>query len=214
MKVIAVNGSPRKEWNTAALLKRALDGAASKGAETKLVHLYDLDYKGCYSCFACKLKGGRSYGKCAANDGLRPLLDEILQADALVLGSPVYLLAVTGQMRSFLERLVFPYIEYNPEHSSLFRGKLQTAWIVTMNVPEASLKEPGYDVTFKVLENLMKRVFGNCEWLSATDTLQFDDYSRYASSLFDPEAKKRRHETVFPEVCKKAFELGTHLTGS
>lgn len=214
MKVIAVNGSPRKEWNTAALLKRALDGAASKGAETKLVHLYDLDYKGCYSCFACKLKGGRSYGRCAANDGLRPLLDEILQADALVLGSPVYLLAVTGQMRSFLERLVFPYIEYNPEHSSLFRGKLQTAWIVTMNVPEASLKEPGYDVTFKVLENLMKRVFGNCEWLSATDTLQFDDYSRYASSLFDPEAKRRRHETVFPEVCKKAFELGTHLTGS
>ena len=214
MKVIAVNGSPRKEWNTATLLKRALDGAASKGAETKLVHLYDLDYKGCYSCFACKLKGGWSYGRCAANDGLKPLLDEILQADALVLGSPVYLVTVTGQMRSFLERLVFPYIEYNPERSSLFRGKLQTAWIVTMNVPEASLKEPGYDVTFTVLENLMKRVFGNFEWLSATDTLQFDDYSRYASSLFDPEAKKHRHDTVFPEVCKKAFELGTRLTGN
>jgi multimeric flavodoxin WrbA len=214
MKVIAVNGSPRKEWNTATLLKRALDGAASKGAETKLVHLYDLDYRGCYSCFACKLKGGRSYGRCAVDDELKPLLDEISQADALVLGSPIYLVAVTGQMRSFLERLVFPYIEYNQERSSLFRGKLQTAWIVTMNVPEASLKEPGYDVTFKVLENLMKRVFGNCEWLSATDTLQFDNYSRYASSLFDPEAKKRRHETVFPEVCEKAFELGTRLTGS
>ena len=214
MKVIAVNGSPRKEWNTATLLKRALDGAASKGAETKLAHLYDLDYKGCCSCFACKLKGGGSYGRCAVNDGLKPLLDEVLQADALVLGSPIYLVTVTGQMRSFLERLVFPYIEYNPERSSLFRGKLQTAWIVTMNVPEASLKEPSYDVTFKVLENLMKRVFGSCDWLSATDTLQFDDYSRYASSLFDPEAKRRRHETVFPEVCKKAFELGARLTGN
>lgn len=54
MKVIALNGSPRKKWNTATLLKHALDGAASKGAETELIHLYDYNYKGCISCFACK----------------------------------------------------------------------------------------------------------------------------------------------------------------
>jgi len=56
MKVIALNGSPRKKWNTATLLKHALDGAASKGAETELIHLYDYNYKGCISCLHVSLK--------------------------------------------------------------------------------------------------------------------------------------------------------------
>ncbi|MDQ0205205.1 flavodoxin family protein [Pectinatus haikarae] len=58
MKVLALNGSPRKKWNTAVLLQRALDGAASVGAQTELIHLYDLKYRGCTSCFACKRKDG------------------------------------------------------------------------------------------------------------------------------------------------------------
>ena len=44
MKIMAFNGSPRKQWNTATLLGKALEGAASQGAETELIHLYDLDY--------------------------------------------------------------------------------------------------------------------------------------------------------------------------
>ena len=72
MKVIALNGSPRKKWNTATLLKHALDGAASKGSETELIHLYDYNYKGCISCFACKIKNGKSYGRCAVKDDLKP----------------------------------------------------------------------------------------------------------------------------------------------
>jgi len=70
MKVMAFNGSPRKTWNTATLLNKALEGAASQGAETELIHLYDLHYSGCKSCFACKLKEGASYGKCATKDAL------------------------------------------------------------------------------------------------------------------------------------------------
>jgi multimeric flavodoxin WrbA len=88
VKVLAINGSPRKKWNTATLLEKALEGAASLGADTELVHLYDLDYKGCTSCFACKLKGGKSYGKCAMNDGLTPVLEKLADVDALLLGSP------------------------------------------------------------------------------------------------------------------------------
>ena len=108
MTVIAINGSPRKKWNTATLLEHALEGAASQGTETELVHLYDLDYKGCTSCFACKLKNGKSYGRCAMHDGLSSLLDRIASADALILGSPIYFGNVTGEMRSFMERLFFP----------------------------------------------------------------------------------------------------------
>jgi len=62
MKVMAFNGSPRKKWNTGTLLEKALEGAASRGAETELIHLYDIDFKGCISCFACKTIGGNSYG--------------------------------------------------------------------------------------------------------------------------------------------------------
>ena len=68
MKIMAFNGSPRKEWNTATLLKKALEGASSQGAKTELIHLYDLKYKGCISCFACKEKGGKGYGKCVVRD--------------------------------------------------------------------------------------------------------------------------------------------------
>ena len=56
MKVLGFNGSPRKNWNTAMLLEKALEGAASEGAETELIHLYELNYKGCISCFACKTR--------------------------------------------------------------------------------------------------------------------------------------------------------------
>jgi multimeric flavodoxin WrbA len=113
MKVIAINGSPRKKWNTSTLLEKALEGAASQGAETELIHLYDLDYKGCTSCFACKLKDGKSYGKCAMHDGLTKVLEMFVDVKAFILGSPIYFGTVTGEMRSFMERLLFPYLVYS-----------------------------------------------------------------------------------------------------
>ena len=57
MNVIAVNGSPRKGWNTHKMLQSALDGSTSQGAETKLIHLYDVNFKVCKSCLACKRIG-------------------------------------------------------------------------------------------------------------------------------------------------------------
>lgn len=88
MKIIAVNGSPRKNWNTDILLHKAMEGAESAGAQTELIQLYDLDFKGCRSCMACNLADGKSFGRCAFNDGLKPVLDEIDKSDGLILGSP------------------------------------------------------------------------------------------------------------------------------
>ena len=53
-KVLGINASPRKNWNTAQAVKKALEGASQAGAQTRLVHLYDLKFTGCLSCFACK----------------------------------------------------------------------------------------------------------------------------------------------------------------
>jgi multimeric flavodoxin WrbA len=212
VKVLAINGSPRKKWNTATLLEKALEGAASLGAETELVHLYDLDFKGCTSCFACKLKGGKSYGKCAMNDGLTPVLEKLGEANALLLGSPIYFGTVTGEMRSFMERLLFPYLTYTQPPESLFVRKIPTAFIYTMNVSEHLMKEFGYPVHIGLNENILSRIFGQAESLCSFETLQFEDYDKVVFSYFDPEQRRERRRIVFPEDCLKAFALGARLS--
>jgi multimeric flavodoxin WrbA len=209
--VIAINGSPRKKWNTAMLLEHALEGAASQGRETELIHLYDLDFKGCTSCFACKLKGGKSYGRCAVCDGLTPVLDRIFHADALILGSPIYFGTVTGEMRSFMERLLFPYLVYTNPPSSLFDKKINTAFIYTMNVSELQMKEYGYSLHIAANAHVLSQTFGHSESLYSFETLQFEDYDKVVFSYFDPEARRERRRTVFPEDCRRAFELGARL---
>ncbi|WP_094606446.1 hypothetical protein SPSIL_049920 [Sporomusa silvacetica DSM 10669] len=211
MKVLAFNGSPRKTWNTAVLLNHALEGAASQGAETEIIHLYDLNYKGCVSCFACKLKDGKSYGKCAYKDDLTPILEKIEQADAIVFGSPIYLGAVTGEMRSFLERLIFQYLVYDKNYSTLFSKKIQTGFIYTMNVDDSRLHEMGYERHLNLTEMALQRTFGAVESLFVTDTYQFDDYSKYVVTSFDPEKKAKRRKEEFPNDCKKAFEMGARF---
>lgn len=208
MKIIAVNGSPRKTKNTAILLEKVLEGAKSQGAETELIHLYDLDYKGCVSCFACKLKGGKSYGKCAYRDGLTTVLKEIENVDALILGSPIYFESVTGQMRSFLERLMFPYQTYTQGYISIFGRKIPTAFIYTMNVTSEQMDEFGYMQGLQFAETDLKRVFGYFEPLVVNDTYQFDDYSKYVITTFDGNKKAKVKEKQFPEYCSKAFDLG------
>lgn len=210
MKIISFNGSPRKNENTASLLKKALEGAASNGAETELVNLYDLNFKGCVSCFACKLKGGKSYGKCAKKDELEPLLKKVEEADAIILGSPIYFGNVSGEMRSLMERLLFPYLVYsNAESRTLFSRSIKVGFIYTMNVSEEILKAIKYHELFANYERTFKRIFkGEVETLCSTDTYQFEDYSKYVADMFDVEEKLKRHKEVFPVDLEKAYEMG------
>ena len=210
MKIIAVNGSPRKNWNTDTLLRNVLDGAASAGAETEMVCLYDLNFKGCRSCMACKLRKEPRPNRCIVRDDLTAVLDKVHEADAVVLGSPIYFSEVTGEMRSFFERFLFQYLNYDDYTKPLSPAK-KTAWVFTMNIPEALFGDFGYSALFQRYENWMKLYFGHCETLLATDTMQVKDYSRYHLAGFDAEAKQLRHETVFPEDCRKAWELGRRL---
>ncbi|MDD4127811.1 MAG: flavodoxin family protein [Methanomicrobium sp.] len=210
MKVIGINASPRKKWNTAKLLKNALMGCESQGAETELIHLYDLDFKGCTSCFACKLKDGKNYGRCSVKDSLAPVLDKIREADAIILGSPIYFGCVTGEMRSFMERLMFPYLVYANPPASLYPKKIKTAFIYTMNVSEEQMRE-FYSFHTGANEDFLKRTFGDCESLFCNETLQFEDYSKVVFSYCNPEDRIKRHETIFPKDCERAFELGKRL---
>jgi multimeric flavodoxin WrbA len=105
MNVVAILGSPRKNGNSAALLDAALKGAAESGAVCERIDLFDLQYKGCVSCFGCKRLGGASYGRCAQKDALTPVLEKILAADVLLLATPLYFGEVPGAVRNLLQRL-------------------------------------------------------------------------------------------------------------
>jgi multimeric flavodoxin WrbA len=207
MKVLAINGSPRPNCNTATLLNYALEGAASQGAETELVHLYDLDFKGCISCGACKEINGKSYGRCAVNDGLTPMLRKVEEVDALVLGSPIYFADVTGEMRSFMERLLFPALPYDTNHSTL----IKTGLIYTMNQKEDVVKQIGWDLIFRLNEMITARKFGQSESLIVYDTILWDDYSKYVSMGVDVKAKARTRKEEFPKDCQKAFDMGVRF---
>ncbi len=211
-KAIGINASPRKNWNTAQAVEKALEGAASTGAETRLVHLYELNFKGCSSCFACK-RYENNAAVCVLKDDLRPLLEEIMVSDVLILGSPVYFGDLTACTRAFLERLLFMSYTYNAATPSKFTGTIATGLICTMGVPDAM--EWGYTPTFdRAVQFLSKVLNGSAEWLTVTDTLQFSDYSKYMSAIFDPEHKARMREEKFPHDLDAAFKLGAKLAAA
>jgi len=157
------------------------------------------------------LKNGKSYGRCAVNDDLTPILKKAEEADAIILGSPIYLGTATGEMRSLMERLIFPYLMYDTNHSTLFKKRIKTGLIYTMNVGEDQMKLMGYDQHLSVVEMVMKRIFGESESLFVTDTYQFDDYSRYEATLFNVEEKAKRRKEEFPKDCQKAFDMGARF---
>lgn len=140
MKAIFINGSPRKNKNTAQMLEAAMKGAQEAGAETELIHLYSLNYKGCMRHFLCKRKGNTANGLCGFKDELQPVLEKVINADVLVIGSPVYDSYPTGMTRAFIERLVFPAVNYNDYSKPLIRKPLQCATIYTMNAPEGFVR--------------------------------------------------------------------------
>lgn len=211
MKVLAFNGSPRKTWNTATLLNKALEGAASQGATTELIHLYDLNYKGCISCFACKTIGGKSYGKCPIQDDLAPIFKKVEEADAIILGSPIYWGRVTGEMASFMDRLLFQYLEYSKSGRSLFPKKINTGCIYTGNIPEDMIQELGQDKPIEFTESSMKMIFGSSETLISYETVQFPDFSKVVATAYDVEARLKRRAEIFPLDCQKAFDMGVRL---
>ncbi len=209
-KMIAINASPRKEWNTGTLIREAARGAKAEGAEVKVIDLYKLDkFTGCISCFGCKL--APNIGKCIYKDALAPVLEEIRNADGLILGTPNYLGDVSAGFRALYERLIFQYITYKAEPRSYSHRSIPVLFIMTSNAPEALYSPDGYGRTVKNYQNSLNAFIGPTKVLLSTDTLQVGDYSKYAWTMFDPDAKKARHEAVFPKDKENAFRLGADM---
>lgn len=212
MKVLALNASPRKNRNTATVTKKALEGAASLGAETELIHLYSLNYKGCSSCFACKLVGGPSYGRCAIKDDLAPVLDKMEEADAIIIGTPIYCNQVASSLLALLERFIFQYYIYDRANPTLWKKRIPFGLIYTMNDREDQMEQNHYPERFSMSQVLIKRTFSSSEdVLYVYNTFQFDDYSKYIMKVFDPEEKKQYRDEHFPIDCQNAYNLGRRV---
>ena len=206
-KIIAVNAGPRTGWNTDTLISEAVRGAESAGAEVTKFDLFRLEkYTGCISCFGCKRE--RNKGRCICRDGLTPVLDAIRESDGLIIGSPNYLSEMTASFRALYERLVFQNLTYNRETPCCNSRPIPVLLIMTSNAPDTY-----YTGLLQNYQQVLSRFVGPTAVLVSGDTLQLKDYGKldWKWSLFDPEAKKVRHETVFPQECKKAFEMGIAL---
>jgi len=206
-KIVAVNAGPRKGWNTDTLINEAIKGAEAAGAEVQKFDLFSLEkYTGCVSCFGCKKESHK--GHCVVKDGLTPVLDAIREADGLIIGSPNYLSELTASFRALYERLIFQNLTYNISIPCCNERFIPVLLIMTSNAPDTA-----YSVLLQNYKNTFSRFIGPTKVLVSGETLQLKDYSKtdWPWTMFDTEARQKRHETVFPNECKKAYDAGAAL---
>lgn len=208
-KAIVLNVSPRKNWNTAQILKSAADGAKSAGSEVEYIDLYDLNFTGCRGCMLCKRKGAERC-RCYWKDDLTSVIPKVYGADTLLIGTPIYFGRPSSRFFAFLERLHFPALSYD-DYSNYFTGKVNVGLFVTMNVKK-EMYEQAYSHTFDNYANELRFLNGDVVLYPVYNTLQVSGYSKFSMSGFSETDKKQAREECFPLDLKKAYDLGAQLS--
>lgn len=209
-KVVAINASPRKTWNTAQLVREAAQGATDAGAEVEVIDLYELEpFMGCRSCFVCMTKN--RFDTCAIKDGLTETLGKIREADGLILGSPNYFGRPTAGFRALYERLCFQHLTYDLSKFSSNERSIPVLFIMTSNAPVESYADNGYDAMIEEHVRTLQTFIGPVTTFVSGNTLQTDHYDRFNWTLFDVEAKQKRHDEVFPQELAQARQIAAKL---
>jgi len=159
MKIMGFIASPRKEGNTAWIVNKILEGAKEQGAETRSWYFSDLDIKPCQSCYGCK-QGDRG---CIINDDMQKLYCALEHADALVLGSPVYMGQMSAQAKIFTDRL---FARFSPRFSPYFKeenaSKKKLILVFNQGNPDSGMFQVYFDYTknmFQLLEFDVKELY-------------------------------------------------------
>lgn len=151
MRIVGFIGSPHKEGNTTWVINKILEGANERGAETQSWHCNDLDIKPCRGCLGCKQGDLR----CLINDDMQKLYDALEHADALVLGSPIYLGQMSAQTKIFTDRL---FAQHSPRFSPHFKDRnagKKLVLVFTQGNPDSGMFQVYFDYTkymFQLLE--------------------------------------------------------------
>jgi len=121
MKVVAFNGSPRKDGNTSILIRYMFNEIVKEGIETELVHL---SYKTIHGCIACEKCAQNKDQRCAVkDDSANEYIEKMLGADGIILGSPVYFQGMTPEMKALIDRTGY----VSRSNGRMFRDKVGAA---------------------------------------------------------------------------------------
>ena len=201
MKIIGINASPRKRANTQTLVESILNGAAERGAETRLVNLRELKINGCLGCEGCK----KHLGKCVQKDDLTILLQDMTTYDAIVMGTPVYWYHVTAQFKILVDRL-YCFLEFgeNPETgeqtmNSEFPSGKKFIFVISRGDPEPT--------------ELFSQFYDHLnEWLNliplSLGAGNYEFFHQYGTGI---DRKSARND---PEILEKAKAYGARLLPS
>jgi multimeric flavodoxin WrbA len=158
MNIIGIIASPRKEGNTAWIVNKILEGAKEQGAETQVWYFSDLDIKPCRGCWGCH-KGDQG---CVIKDDMQKLNKAIDHANAIVFGSPIYMMQMSAQAKIVIDRM---FARFSPRYSPYFKEEnaAQKKLILTFNQgnPDSGLFQSYIDYTkhmFELLEFDVKEV--------------------------------------------------------
>ena len=151
MKVLAINGSPKNNGNTAQALQLLLQEVQNAGIETEMFTLGNQSIHGCIACGQCVEK---SNGRCNAfDDAVNELLPKMLAADALVLGSPTYFSGINGTIKSFLDRAFF-----------VARGQMRLKFGAAVVAVRRSGGVDAFDQLNKYFQISEMTTVGSCYW--------------------------------------------------
>lgn len=161
MEILAFNASPRPKGNTSRLVAAILEGARSKGAQTKEIRLHDLTTRGCRGCLGCR----KTPGICHEKDDLSPYLEAIKGCSGMIIATPIYMYRIAGQMKLFVDRLYSLYAsrEGGGYYSTVPAGKTY-ALVVSQGAPDPAQYErsirylmgmTGTGLGFKVVGSLI-----------------------------------------------------------
>jgi putative NADPH-quinone reductase len=201
MKVLGFLGSPRLKGKCSTLLRKALEGAADNGAETKNFELIKYNIKYCMGCGNCFLKNpDLRIGACPLKDDAASILEEYLSADGYIFASPVYDVFVTALMKTFLER------------------KIALTYKTPEEVGKIPAARPGVAANFKKKASFI--VTGNCadEFIEVMGDPCFEAFE--AHLLFEEidtldklyvGGVENMTDAVFEDRLKKAYVMGEHL---
>lgn len=174
MKIVALNGSPREQGSTSALMNEALKAAKERGAEVKAYFLNGMKIKGCQSCYAC-----RAHGQCVLQDDMQELYGEIANAAGIIFATPVYMWQVTAQLKGAIDRL-YPFLK--PDHSSYLAPGKKVLLAVTQGRPDTTLFHHYFE---HVGKNLSFLGFGEYKILIAGGTHKPEELLEQTAVLED-----------------------------
>lgn len=209
-KIVIFDGGPRKNMNTGSMIEAFKAGAESVGQEieVKRVRLYEIDYKDCYACMACKVKDSKFLDVCGRKDGLTESLREAAYADGIVFASPIYFSDVTAQLRAVMTRLFYPWLSYK-DFSTNPPRRVPTATIYTMNAND--IQQEQMQPMYSHLEGLIEQFLSKPERISAFNTTQVKNYDRYVMDGLRPDLKKPWRDEHWEKDLQHAFDAGKRM---